>query len=43
VTLIALIAWLFLGQALDIPAIVGIALIVAGVVVLHVFSQSVAH
>jgi small multidrug resistance pump len=43
VTLITLIAWFFLGQKVDIPAIVGIALIVAGVVVLHVVSQSVTH
>ena len=43
VALIALIAWLFFGQALDAPAIVGLALIVAGVVVLNVFSKTVSH
>lgn len=42
-TLIALIGWFFLGQKLDIPAVVGILLIVLGVVVLNVFSKSIAH
>ena len=43
VALIALIGWLFLGQNLDPPAIIGLALIVAGVVVINVFSRSVTH
>ncbi len=43
VTLIALIAWLLLGQALDLPAMLGIGLIVAGVVVLNFFSKTAAH
>lgn len=43
VTLIALIAWLFLGQAMDLPALIGIGLIVAGVVVLNLFSKSISH
>ena len=43
VALIALIAWVFFGQALDTPAVIGLALIVAGVVVLNVFSKTVAH
>ena len=43
VALIALVGWLIYGQALDLPAIVGIGLIVAGVVVLNVFSKTVAH
>lgn len=41
--LIALIAWLFFGQALDMPAVAGLLLIVAGVVVLNVFSKTVSH
>ncbi len=40
---IALIAWLYYGQALDHAAILGLALIVAGVIVLNVFSKSVVH
>jgi small multidrug resistance pump len=43
VALIALISWLLYGQSLDLPAIVGIALIVAGVVVLNLFSRTVSQ
>jgi len=43
VVLITLIAWLFLGQKLDAPALAGMGLIVAGVVVLNVFSKVTAH
>ncbi|TXI75249.1 MAG: multidrug efflux SMR transporter [Dechloromonas sp.] len=43
VALIALVGWLLYGQTLDLPAIVGIGLIVAGVAVLNVFSKTVAH
>jgi len=41
--LIALIGWLLLGQRLDVPALAGIGLIIAGVVVINVFSESVTH
>ncbi|ATE61226.1 SMR family transporter [Thauera sinica] len=43
VVLIALAAWLIYGQALDLPAIVGIVLIVAGVLVLNLFSKTTGH
>lgn len=43
VVLIAMIAWLFQGQRLDVAAIVGMGLIVAGVVVLNLFSKTSAH
>lgn len=43
IVLIALIAWGLYGQTLDTPAIAGMGLIIAGVVVLNVFSKSVAH
>jgi small multidrug resistance pump len=43
VALIALVGWAFLGQSLDGPAVAGMALIVAGVVVLNVFSKTVNH
>lgn len=43
VALIALVGWAIFGQALDAPAIIGIALIVAGVVVLNVFSRTSVH
>ncbi len=38
--LIALVAWLILGQSLDAPALAGIALIVGGVVVINMYSKS---
>lgn len=41
--LIAVFAWAFQGQRLDNPAILGMALIVAGVVVVSVFSKTAAH
>jgi len=40
IVLITLVAWIVLGQSLDGPALVGLSLIVAGVVVLKVFSKS---
>lgn len=43
ISLIALIGWLLYGQALDIPAMLGLALIVIGVVILNGFSKSVVH
>lgn len=43
IVLIALSGWLFLGQALDTPAVIGLSLIVAGVFVINVFSSSIAH
>lgn len=42
IVLIALIAWLLYGQTLDLPALVGLALIVAGIAVLNLYSKSVA-
>lgn len=42
VALIALVGWAFLGQRLDGPAILGLGLIVAGVVVINVFSKTVS-
>ena len=43
VALIALIGWAYFGQALDTATIIGLVLIVAGVVVLNVFSKTVPH
>jgi small multidrug resistance pump len=43
IVLIALIGWLGFGQRLDIPAMIGIGLIIAGVIVLNVVSKSAAH
>ena len=38
IVLISTIAWLFHGQKLDAGAMIGMALIVAGVIVINVFS-----
>ena len=43
IVLIAIAATLFLGQRLDAPAMIGMALIVSGVVVIHLFSQVSVH
>ncbi len=43
IVLIALIGWGFLGQSLDAPALVGLGLIIAGVIVINGYSESVAH
>ena len=43
VALITLVGWLIYKQTLDVPAFVGITLIVAGVVVLNVYSKAVPH
>lgn len=43
VVLITLVGWLLFGQKLDGPALLGIVLISAGVIVLNFFSKAVAH
>lgn len=43
VVLIALIGWIFLDQSLDMPAIIGLLLIVAGVLIINVFSKTISH
>lgn len=43
IVLIAAIAWIFQGQKLDTPALIGMALIVSGVVVINLFSNATAH
>jgi len=42
IVLITLIGRLLFRQPLDLPALLGIALIVAGVVIIHLFSETVA-
>ena len=39
--LIAIIGWVYFHQKLDLPAILGMGLIIAGVVVIQLFSKSV--
>ena len=43
IVLITLVAWMFFGQRLDAPALLGMTLIVSGVAVLNVFSKAVVH
>ena len=43
IVLVSIIAWILFGQKLDVPAVIGIALIIAGVAVINLFSKSVAH
>lgn len=40
---IAIIGWIVFGQRLDFAAILGLALIIASVVVIQVFSSAVQH
>ena len=42
VALVTLVGWALYDQRLDLPAFIGIGLIIAGVLVLNVFSRSVA-
>ena len=43
VVLISLVAWYFYGQKLDLASVIGISLIVAGVMVLNLFSKVTVH
>jgi small multidrug resistance pump len=43
IVLITAIAWVFFGQKLDWPGILGISLIIAGVLVLNLWSNTAAH
>ena len=43
IVLISLLGWIVYKQSLDTPAVIGMSLIVAGVVVLNVFSKAAVH
>jgi small multidrug resistance pump len=43
IVLVALVAWLWHKQTLDLPAIIGMTLIIAGVLVMNLFSKSAVH
>ncbi|WP_024549566.1 EmrE family multidrug efflux SMR transporter [Siccibacter turicensis] len=43
IVLISIAGWIFSGQKLDLPAMLGMGLIVAGVLVINLFSTSSAH
>ncbi len=41
--LISAIAWIWYQQALDLPALIGLLLILIGVMVINLFSKSITH
>ncbi|MCD9122609.1 multidrug efflux SMR transporter [Cupriavidus sp. UGS-1] len=43
IVLVSVAAWLLFGQRLDLPALLGIALIMTGVLVINLWSKSVTH
>ncbi|MBP1688984.1 MAG: QacE family quaternary ammonium compound efflux transporter [Deltaproteobacteria bacterium] len=43
IVLIACIGWAVFGQKLDLPALLGMALIIAGVAVINLFSKTTGH
>ena len=43
IVLISAVGWAVFGQRLDTPALVGLALIITGCVVVNVFSKSMPH
>ena len=43
IAVVSVVGWIVYHQTLDLAALLGIALIVAGVVVLNVFSKAVPH
>lgn len=43
VVLIAAVSWIWFGQRLDAPAVFGLGLIIAGVVVVNLFSDALRH
>ena len=43
IVLVSIIGWVVYSQALDVPAMIGMGLIIAGAIVINVFSKSVVH
>lgn len=43
IVLISFMGWIYLNQRLDLPAQIGIAFIIIGVLVINLFSKSVSH
>lgn len=41
--LITLTSWIFYGQRIDLPAGIGMILIVTGVIIMNLFSKSIPH
>ena len=43
VVLIAVIGWLVFAQRLDAPAVIGLGMIIAGIAVINIFSDTTLH
>jgi small multidrug resistance pump len=43
IVLITAVAWVWGKQSLDVPALVGLAFITAGVIIINLFSKSALH
>ncbi|MGB3596462.1 MAG: SMR family transporter [Pseudomonas neustonica] len=43
IVLISLVAWMLYGQKLDLPALIGMGMIMAGVMVINLFSRTTGH
>jgi len=43
IMLVAVIAWIFQGQRPDLPAMIGMGLIIVGVLVMNLFSTTTGH
>ncbi|WP_423827736.1 SMR family transporter [Shimia abyssi] len=43
IVLIAIIGYVVFGQRLDLPAMLGMGMILAGILVIHLFSNTAAH
>lgn len=43
IVLISAVAWIWYRQTLDAPALIGLGMIIAGVMVVNLFSKSVPH
>jgi small multidrug resistance pump len=43
IILIATIGWVVFGQKLDLPALAGLAMIISGIAVIHLFSSAAPH
>jgi small multidrug resistance pump len=43
IVLLAIVGWVFYGQKLDTPALIGMAFILAGVLIMNLFSKTVSH
>lgn len=43
IVLVATIGWAVFGETLDLPAIAGLLMIIGGIMMIHLFSNSVSH